>query len=658
MKKALPYLGAAVTTLALSWSVPAVAQDAFKDVPKDHWAYAAIADLQSKGIIVGYPPDNLWKGKRNLTRYEFAVALERALSKINAMAGKDGKDGAPGANGANGAQGEQGPKGDKGDPGVTPAELDALRRLANEFRSELAGIGANIGQINSRLDGLARELAKLRDDVNRIPRIGVAANFGLRADYSRSIFAGQDGAGRLGLKGWSGVDVIHDLHLLISSKTGKDIAFTGDLAIGNYSSYRGNTFSQGNFALNSALGAGAIGETVIPIQAQLDMPVEGLGEKATLTVGRYKQHGTALTYRRPDLDPYFNFSQYDDGNYIQDGIKLNTKFGSVKTSLFVGSFATVADEKGNSINQPLVGAGIIGPGANSYAGLKPTGINALGANLPAKQAAGLNLGLPFFNLGSLGITADIFNTGVNSATVPNDPFNTVTVYGANVHLNPMGRWHVTAEAAKSVTSSGFDGDGQSNDDNNAYALHVGYGTGPVNVHVGYNYIDPRYGAPGSWLQLGNWYNPTNVKGPYLNVGYKVSDNLSLHIGGNYLEGARNRGIDGFNIGDKIDQFRAGLAYKVSSRLETTLDYQGVLYDLSGATTGLANRTQPIEQYLTVGAGLALNNSAKLKLGYQILGWQNVGGGFTGSASGLPGVAAGGGTTSNATVFTLQTSVKF
>jgi len=663
MKKALPYLGAALSALALSWSAPVKAQDAFKDVPQDHWAYQAVAELQQKGILLGYPPENLLKGRRYMTRYEFAVALQRALSKTLGKEGPAGQRGADGAPGATGAQGEQGPKGDKGDPGMTPEEVTALRNLANEFKRELASIGANIGQINSRLDALAKSVADLKSAFDKAPKFGVAANIGTRGDYSRFPFVDKGGAGNFGLKGVSSIDVIHDIHLLVSAKAGKDASFTGDLAFTNYLSYRGNTLSQGSFALNPLLGGAAVAETVMPLQAQLDIPVEGFGEKTMLTVGRYKQHGTALTYRRPDLDPYFNIQQYDDGNYIQDGIKLSTKLGSVKTSVFVGSFATVANNNGVAINAPFIGSGAINTAGAGFAangnmlnGFKPVGINALGTGNVASQAAGVNIGLPFFNFADLGVTADIFNTGqVVAAANPNNPFNTVTVYGANLHFKPMGKLHINAEVAKSVTSSGLDSDGQSNDDNNAYALNVHYGTGPINIHAGYNDIDPRYGAPGAWMTLGNWYNPTNVRGPYLSLNYKASDNLAFHVGGNYLEGARNR--PGYlTMGDRVNQVKAGLEYKVSSRLSTSLDYEGVMYSLDQA--GSNNPSVPIEQYLTLGAGLQLNNSAKFKVGYQMINWQNVGGAFGGSASGINGLGAGGGNSSNATVLTTSINVKF
>ena len=83
----------------------ATAQDAklFQDVPQSHWAYEAVSDLQTKGILLGYP-DGYFRGKRPLTRYEFAVALERALK--NLPPGTPGPAGPAGATGPAGPQGE------------------------------------------------------------------------------------------------------------------------------------------------------------------------------------------------------------------------------------------------------------------------------------------------------------------------------------------------------------------------------------------------------------------------------------------------------------------------------------------------------------------------------------------------------------------------
>ncbi|MGF2075555.1 hypothetical protein, partial [Enterococcus casseliflavus] len=62
-----------------------------------------------------------------------------------------------------------------------------------------------------------------------------------------------------------------------------------------------------------------------------------------------------LTYYRPDTDAYFDLPWYDDGNYIQDGIKLESKFGSATTSIFAGSYSSLTTSSGAFINKPFVG---------------------------------------------------------------------------------------------------------------------------------------------------------------------------------------------------------------------------------------------------------------------------------------------------------------
>ena len=57
----------------------AITDVVFPDVPENHWAYSMVQDLAYKGIVVGYP-DSTFSGDRTLTRYEFAVALDRAIS--------------------------------------------------------------------------------------------------------------------------------------------------------------------------------------------------------------------------------------------------------------------------------------------------------------------------------------------------------------------------------------------------------------------------------------------------------------------------------------------------------------------------------------------------------------------------------------------------
>jgi len=57
-------------------SLPAMAAEEMKDVPKDHWAADSVQRLADAGIVKGYP-DGEFKGDKLVTRFEFAAALER-----------------------------------------------------------------------------------------------------------------------------------------------------------------------------------------------------------------------------------------------------------------------------------------------------------------------------------------------------------------------------------------------------------------------------------------------------------------------------------------------------------------------------------------------------------------------------------------------------
>ncbi|RAK09787.1 S-layer family protein [Halanaerobium saccharolyticum] len=66
--------------LVVALAMPAFGQS-FSDVPSDHWAYDAINKLVAAGIVEGYP-DGEYKGSQNMTRYEMAVMVSRALDNI------------------------------------------------------------------------------------------------------------------------------------------------------------------------------------------------------------------------------------------------------------------------------------------------------------------------------------------------------------------------------------------------------------------------------------------------------------------------------------------------------------------------------------------------------------------------------------------------
>ena len=101
-------VGASATTFA--------AANPFSDVPAGHWAYQSVAKLAQQGIIEGYG-DNTFRGDRNITRYEMAQMIAKAMAKNPS--------------------------------GVTKADLD---RLAAEFRDELDALGVRVAELEKYAD--------------------------------------------------------------------------------------------------------------------------------------------------------------------------------------------------------------------------------------------------------------------------------------------------------------------------------------------------------------------------------------------------------------------------------------------------------------------------------------------------------------------------
>ncbi len=63
-----------------AFSISAYPAPLLDDVPSDHWAHDAVANLASNGVMEGYS-DGFFKGDRALTRYEMATVVARLLAK-------------------------------------------------------------------------------------------------------------------------------------------------------------------------------------------------------------------------------------------------------------------------------------------------------------------------------------------------------------------------------------------------------------------------------------------------------------------------------------------------------------------------------------------------------------------------------------------------
>jgi hypothetical protein len=130
--------------------------DLFKDIDlaHTHWAYPAVESLRSKGIVYGYPDGN-YRGKRTLSRFELAAALNRVLSVLHdAQAPQPGP---PGPQGAVGPPGPKGPTGPQGPPMCLPDEFAAMHRLLRFYLEDMKAIRLELESIDQKLGQIVKD---------------------------------------------------------------------------------------------------------------------------------------------------------------------------------------------------------------------------------------------------------------------------------------------------------------------------------------------------------------------------------------------------------------------------------------------------------------------------------------------------------------------
>jgi hypothetical protein len=97
------------------------------DVSPGDWAFEALRNLVERyGCIAGYP-DGTFRGNRAMTRYEFAAGLNACLQQVERLITSGTAN------------------------FVTKQDLETLRRLTDEFRTELTVLGTRVGKLEGRV---------------------------------------------------------------------------------------------------------------------------------------------------------------------------------------------------------------------------------------------------------------------------------------------------------------------------------------------------------------------------------------------------------------------------------------------------------------------------------------------------------------------------
>lgn len=72
-------LRVSLTCMAMLGVTTAFVANPFSDVTPDSWAYQAVDQLATVGIINGYP-DGTFKGQKDITRFEMAQMIAKGMA--------------------------------------------------------------------------------------------------------------------------------------------------------------------------------------------------------------------------------------------------------------------------------------------------------------------------------------------------------------------------------------------------------------------------------------------------------------------------------------------------------------------------------------------------------------------------------------------------
>ncbi|MBC8139185.1 MAG: hypothetical protein H8F28_25205 [Fibrella sp.] len=603
-----------------------------------------------------------------MTRYEFAIAIARLMDKIPVVppdvATKGDIEALRQASDAKYA---------------TKEDVAALRKLIDEFRAELERLGQDINALKEKVSALETRVTAIETEMKRV-KIGGQINLmtqGVhRTSNSRSALIDQSGfpRGNPDKKSLLGdIRVLHDLDLDVKVRLNDTATAEAVINFGNYlptlngiASFNGVRSDRQGTGVPGTPGLGQVNQDqqnsiyklVIDVPAKL-----GAVGNVDFQVGRLPLQLTPYTLKLADNDVYFYNRKTDLGDIPVDGAKAALRFGPVGVNLFaakVDPIKFVSNNAGVITNDNNYGlyagaayspfantrgfqAGLRGGGAGTFNRPRQSSINPnVNGAMAVEQLGGgrATIGVPKY--GTIGGTF-IAMSGFTQASplgfanpVGRSAFDRVYVYGVDFSGQIAGIG-VNASGTKSDTY--LDDQEKADSGNGQWDVNLAYAFGNFNVLGGYKEIGTLFGAPGYWGRIGSWTNPTDIKGPYFNLGYRLANGLSLEGGAQFYSGydEENRNtLGGLGEDDEITNFKVGLKYGLTSVSNIDFGAEYTTYDVLNAN--LNGRGQAEEIFYNIGYGYTFNTNTSFKLLYQIVDYTDDGTGFD-RINGDGGIAA-------------------
>jgi len=622
---------AASTALVISLYAPTIAHA--DDVPLGHWAYEALQSLIRQGILKGYP-DDTFRGRAPVTRYEFAVALRQALSEVSRQVENLSMElhrrvppppppvVAPAPV-----------------PVLTPEERDKLRQLPDNLHERLPKLEEQVRTLSRLLEEFGRDLQVQGEDVRRLRQEVSSSESRLRSleqhlrqrvrvngsiDLIGRGAHGIDHKNAVDLNGYTSnggllnnAQVTQELSLQISADIAPEVRSEAGFIVGNYLSY---LRSASQFAVVPARAPGATDFFVW--KANVRFPVYLFGRQAEFSIGRLENRLTPLTLWRPDVDIYTLLPRYDSGYYSMDGLKLGMDTDLVSVLLYAGQHDTVntnlfADFMRVSAGNDTVNLFQPGNLRRQRPNRIPYGI------LHARHSAGA---LAIIRLGramSVGTQFSAIDAGQDVPTTFG-LVNQANVWGWQIDIAPADRWDIGVVYAQSDLV--HHGDNRLNRDNWAFLARVQYHAGAnASLWLGYRDFRPYFAAPGYWGRIGYWHNPTDLRGIDAGLRARVGSVALDARAGFYTGTGKALPPAGFGTDDEVYHLVLNTHWQARPRWALSLGYEGVLWNLKDPQrfnpgTGLALPGKPVEHYITFGIGYDIGRDTALRALYQVLAY--------------------------------------